>query len=242
MTLDMTAARDTQRSADALSVYPLPSFDMYGLVHKGLRWQLCELLTRMAAHDAHAADTQSLAMILDDLEGVLYMCVSHGSHEDAHYHPALEARRVGSSLFLHDSHAQLEQDMTALQALSAQLSASMNTPSPALFRTLYLRYGAFVGRNLTHMAEEEQRAQTLFDALYTSDELAIVHATLLRAIGPEEKLASLRAMLRGVNPAERLQLLDMAHALLPAEIWSDVLAQMRTLPEREWRAIELRYA
>jgi hypothetical protein len=222
------------------SNYALPKYDLYGIFHKGLRGELCSLLARMAAHSP--ADRHDLQMILDDLEGVLYMCVSHGSHEDRHYHPALEARRASASEFLNDAHTLLEADVAALHGLSAQLAAATDAGEFGLFRALYLRYSAFVGRNLMHMAEEETRAQTLFEQLYQPEELPIIHLNLLRAIGPEEKLASLRAMLNAVNAQERMQLLELAQAQLPRETWCELLAKLQArLPAAELRAIAQRY-
>jgi hypothetical protein len=203
-------------------MHDLPQVDIYGLVHKGLRWTLCSLLTRMAMDDP--AEPDNLQKALDDLEGLLYMCVSHGMHEDRHLHPAIEVRRPGAAAWLHASHAELEREMAALRELAQQLSAASDAHVPELWRALYLRYSAFVGRNLVHMAEEELSAQTLLDELYSTQELQGIQANLLRSIGPEEKLAFLRAMLSGANPAERLRLLDMAHEQLPAEAWSCVRA------------------
>jgi hypothetical protein len=234
----MTSMTTHSERRDAHS---LPSYDLYGLVHKGLRGELCALLTRMAA--LAPGDHKGLQVILDDLQGVLYMCTSHGSHEDRHYHTALEARRAGASDFLNDTHAQLEADIGALQDLSAQLAAAPDAGDPGLLRSLYLRYSAFVGRNLMHMAEEEERAQRLFEQLYSAAELPGIHANLLRAIGPEEKLASLRAMLLAVNPQERLQLLDVAQVQLPARAWSELLTTLRRcLPAAELQAIAGRYS
>jgi hypothetical protein len=240
MTITTTSSNPTERSTLTDAAQALPKYDLYGMVHKGLRGELCALLARMAAHSPAARN--DLQMILDDLEGVLYICVNHGSHEDRHYHPALEARRAGSSEFLNDTHALLEADVAALHELSAQLSAATDGGEFGLFRALYLRYSAFVGRNLLHMAEEETRAQALFEQLYEPEELPIIHMNLLRAIGPEDKLASLRAMLHAVNAQERMQLLELAHAQLPREIWCDLLANLRArLPATELRAIAQRY-
>jgi hypothetical protein len=227
--------------ADSTPLAPeLPQVDIYGLVHKGLRWSLCNLLTRMATHDP--ADADNLQMALDDLEGLLYMCLSHGTHEDRHLHPAIEVRRPGGAAFLHATHDELEREMALLRELSQQLAAASEASVPSLWRALYVRYSAFVGRNLLHMAEEELRSQALLDELYSVREQQSIHTNLLRSIGPEEKLAFLRAMLNGANPAERLRLLDMAHEQLPVEVWSSVLLGIRSqVSETERRQIEQRY-
>jgi hypothetical protein len=210
--------------AAAAATY-MPGFDLYGAVHKGLRWALASLLTRMGS--VSASEPAAVQMALDDLEGVLYMFASHAEHEDRHLNAALNARSPGAAASLDLAHARQEHMISELRALSSALSTAPKERAPALLRALYLRFAAFAGENLVHMSEEEEVAQPLFETLYTGEELARIQSGLLAGIGPEEMLAFLRVMAAGASREDRIALLQRMKGLLPKEAFGALLAAVR---------------
>lgn len=196
----------------------VPALDLYGPVHKGLRFALCDLLVRLG--QASERDVAALSMTLDDFEGVLYLLRAHSAHEEHRLHTALDARRPGAAQQLAAAHGEMEQAMRELREFAAALGAR---PNAGLLRALYLRYSEFVGAQLAHMAEEERTAQPLFEALYSSEELLQLRAALLADIGPDEGVAFLRVMLAGADPALREVLLAQAAATVPPSVLSGML-------------------
>jgi len=200
-----------------------PEVDLYGLAHKGLRWGLSEVLCRLGTA---TADPAELAPLLDDLEGLLYLCERHAHHEDLVYHPALEACREEGARELDREHHALEVSVAELRALSVWLARAPADRRPAILRTLYLRFGAFAAENLAHMNHEETYAQPLLSATFTRDELLALHARLLAGVGPEERLAFYRLTFPAMSPPERrMQLARIAEAA-PREVVSRLIAEL----------------
>jgi hypothetical protein len=127
----------------------LPSFDLYGAVHRGLRWAHANLMLRLGS-TSPGDDGTHTERVLAELGSFLDLCTVHLNLEDRHYHPAPERRRAGASAALADAHAHHYAALAALRALLATAGTD-----PARWRGLYLRYASFVAEDLLHMGEEE---------------------------------------------------------------------------------------
>lgn len=193
-------------AGDGIDLSYLPRFDIYGLVHKGLRLALGQMLVRMGQTSPH--DDSQLQRLIDDLHGVLYLFTTHAEHEDRHLHRALEARHAGASARLSAAHASQEGDVAALRLLCCECSARSGDARSAAYRALYLRFASFAAENIAHMGEEESYAQPLFEKLYTTEELVAIHRSLLADIGPDEMLAFMRNRVAAANREQRIALLD----------------------------------
>lgn len=173
----------------------LPREDIYGAAHKGLRWLLSDVMVAMGR--TSFADRSETKRALARLGEVLDVCESHLGHENAYIHAAIDRRRPGASARLGGDHVHHEESIAELRELAREVEAAPSETRPAFGRRLYLRYSAFVGENLVHMVEEEELAQGLLEEIYTTEELAELHRTLVSSIAPEKMFAFLRLMLAG---------------------------------------------
>jgi hemerythrin-like domain-containing protein len=223
----------------ALAIPALPQVDIYGPVHKGLRFTQCGLLTRMGSVDL--LDKTSRQMLLDDLEGLFCMIESHMHHEDRFIHPALERRRAGSSAGLDDAHEAHRRDIIELRALATALESALATSAPAIARRLYQKFSAFVADDFEHMRVEEEVIQPLLEELYSREELLSIEEALVASIPPDVMMAFLRVMVPAICPEERVKLLSKPKAEMPAEVFENVLAVVRlTLSEFEYQDLARR--
>jgi len=214
----------------------LPRVDLYGPVHKGLRWALTTLLTRMGATDFAAG--ARVPELLDDLDGVLYLCASHVEHEDRHIHPVIERKRPGRTAALVAEHRAHDADIAELRGLAQELATGPETARSATGRALYLRFSSFVAETLGHMLEEELVIEPLLEQLCTEAELAAIHHELLASIGPDEMLAFTRVMVPANGIDVRVAMLSGAKATMPAEAFVEVLRACKpTLADHEWREL-----
>ena len=215
------------------TVPALPSVDIYGPVHRGLRWALTSLLTQMGTTDF--ADGAQAAETLDDLEGVLYLCASHLAHENRHIHPAIARRRPELAARLDAEHVEHERAIDGLRKASARVAAASPADVVALGRALYLLYATFVGENLVHMTEEETVVQPLLDASYDPAELHALEAQIVGSIGPEEMAAFTKVMVPGNGRDFRVAMLSGAKAAMPPEAFRALLRACRpNLSEADW--------
>lgn len=228
------------RSLENAPVVPAPpQVDLYGPVHKGLRFAQCGLLTRMGSVDLR--DKTSRQMLLDDLEGLFCMIESHMDHEDRFIHPALERRRPGSAAGLDDAHEAHRRDIIELRELATALESAPMATAPAIARRLYQKFGHFVADDLEHMRVEEEVIQPLLDELYSTEEQQSIEEALVASVPPDVMMAFLRVMVPAIRPEERVFLLSKPKAALPEEAFANVLALVKlTLSDYEFQDLKRR--
>jgi len=188
------------------------TFDMYGPIHRGMRQALCGLLGRMgtSALDDHARWLRQI----DELEDLLVMCEHHVEHEESHIHPALERVRPGATASLDEEHADHVRAAAELRALAASIRTR---PSEPTCRLLYLRFSGFVGETLAHMADEEERMQSLLEEVFGSEMMKNIHDQLIAAIPPSEMMQLMIMMLPAQPPPVRAAMLEGARQNMPPE-------------------------
>lgn len=195
----------------------LPRVDIYGPIHKGLRWALARMVSRLGCETM--TDPVRAATLLDELDELLTFCTDHIRHEDLFIHPAIEARRAGASAGLASAHVEHAETVSELRFIMNTLRTAPADTIRALTRTLYLCFGAFMAENFAHMAEEEEITQPLLEELYSDDELVALNDNLVAHLSPGELAASLLFMLPAINEEERIQLLAGPKAGMPPEMF-----------------------
>lgn len=211
----------------------LPSVDLYGPVHKGLRLALTNMLTRLGT--ASCSEPEQLWALVDDLDGVLFLFDRHVAHEEEHIHPVLDALRPGASWRVEADHADHAEHAARLQRLGATLIDASPEAAPAILRTLHLEFSSFVADNLVHMHLEETVVQPLLESLMSPEDLQRLEVEILSSIGPEVMMAFMRVMVPGNDRVTRAMMLAGAqHDVLP-EVFLDVLQAFRpTLSDLDW--------
>src|SRR6185312_7639700 len=143
---------------------------------------MCETLTAVARMDPD--DPADVAAIVTRVNELVSLCSGHLANEDAFVHPAMEARRPGSTARGAHDHAEhlqgfvrLAQDVDALRTAHA---GSRAAAAAALGRDL----AAFVAYNLVHMAAEERDHNAVLWATHTDDELRAIEASIVASIPP----------------------------------------------------------
>ena len=214
----------------------LPREDIYGTVHKGLRWLLSDVMVAMGR--TSFADGASARRIVAEVHKVLDVCEAHLNHENTHIHPALDRRRPGASARLDTDHAHHEHSIAILRALAAQVEGANDEARPAYGRRLYLGYSAFVGENLVHMVEEEELAQAVLEEIYSTEELQDLHRTLVTSIAPEKAFPFVRLMLCGVNTEEQAVIVAGARRTFSIDQMATLVAALRSeLDTDQWQAL-----
>src|SRR5262252_8345330 len=183
----------------------LPQVDVYGAVHKGIRYALLDLLRRMGT--VAPTDASSVEMVLDDLDGAFYLCAAHAAQEERYVHAAIEAASPGVLARFGAAHTALGDVLEELRTATSEVLCAAPESRPGGFRALYLRYSTFVAHALEHMSEEETVVQDLLERLFSVEQIRTIQRDMLGSIGPEELLVFLRVMVPAAAPSERAALL-----------------------------------
>ena len=217
----------------------LPQVDVYGAVHKGIRYALLDLLRRMGT--VAASDTSNFDMLLDDLDGAFYLCATHAEHEQRYIHGVVEQASPGALTALDAAHDGLGELLESLRTAMAELSGAPAEHKPGMYRLFYLQYCRFVAQCLEHMAHEELHVQALLERLFSSEQIGAIQARMLGSIGPEELRVFLRVMVPAVTPSERVSLLAPPRAALSREAFEAIMHTVRRcLNAAELRDLERR--
>lgn len=195
-------------------------YDIYRLIHKGLRAYLCETLTAVGRLDSD--DLPAVTRTCADVQALLTFCRTHLEKEETYVHPALEAAKRGSSADTTEDHVHHQQDITRLQGrLDAVLAASPASRAGTI-HALYLDLSLFVAENLRHMQEEETRNNaTLWDG-YSDPEIQEIEARIVSSIPPADSLQVLRWIAPSVTPTERNDFLNGVRQTVPAAMFRDI--------------------
>ncbi len=216
-------------------------FDIYRLIHKGLRSYLTDTLLNLGRMDARSdADLQAG---LTQLRGLLQFCQNHLEHENTFVHPALDKVQPGCAESMYDHHHHHEAMIADLRGAADQLQATPATQRDALAANLYRALAVFVADNLAHMHEEETRNNAILWQGYSDDEIRAIEHTSVSSLSPEKNAEVMQWMLPAMNHQERHEFLCGMRREAPQGVFAGVLdIAKRTLANGEWNKLQFALA
>jgi hypothetical protein len=196
--------------------------NLYALIHKALRLAMAETLA--AAGRLDASDAQEVSDAIVRVRELLRFCRMHLDTEETFVHPAIEARRPGTTARICAEHVEHMASLAALgRAVDGLARAPVASRASAAF-ALYSELGRFVGENFVHMhVEETVHNRALWEA-YTDDELVALENAIKAHHTPEDTTFVLRWMLPAMTPAERAGLVTTIRRVAPPPVVEKVVA------------------
>lgn len=208
-------------SPDQQNTVATGQVDIYAGIHKAVRAYLCDTLRRVARLDLD--DEGELAATVLQVRELLEFCSGHIAHEDIFVHPAMEARRPGSTAGTAADHLHHAHTVAALLQACDMMSTGAGEERLAAWQRLQHGLAQFTGDNLLHMETEESANNAVLQACYSDDELLALHGQILAALSPAEMAVGMRWMLVGSNPAERTRLMAGLRADAPPPAFDAML-------------------
>ena len=216
-------------------------FDIYALIHKGLRSCLTEALIDLGRVDLHSAS--ALAAVQAQVADLLVTCRGHLEHENTFIHPAMEACEPGAATAMYRHHDQHVAMINQLQTLLDQLRLCAPPERQQTAARLYRNLAVFVADNLAHMHEEETENNAVLWRHYSDEEIQAIEQRLVQSLTPEESDRYMRWMLTAMNHQEREAMLTEMRQMAPPPVYEGVLTLARhSLPVVEWGKLELALA
>lgn len=213
-------------------------YNSYGLVHKGLRTFMMQVLHLAGRTDWQDGD--DCAKTLAEIRTLAQTCRSHLQHENHFIHAAMEARQPGSSRHAERDHVEHEQAISRLLADCDVVAEARPLDRSGLGARLYDRLALFIADNLEHMAMEEVDHNAVLWAHYSDAEIIAIEQALVASIPPEKAMQFLRWMMVAASPAERAEKLRGMRAHAPAEVFMGVMAMLQPLLSAvDWHKLQL---
>jgi len=197
-------------------------FAIYTAVHKGLRRTLADTLVAVGQIDA--TDVKSVASGLSSVRALVTQCREHLHSENQFIHPAMEARRPGSTRGTASEHVNHEASFETLSADVLAAERSTGRDREIALAILYQRLAFFAAANYEHMFEEETHNQAVLWDAYSDEELRGIQCAIVASHSPEQTSEALRTILPALSPAERVGFLAGARRAMPPEAFNGLLA------------------
>lgn len=214
----------------------IPRFNLYALIHKGLRAALAQAL--LAAGRTDWEDGAESARTLGEVRALLDFCESHLRHENDFIHPAMESRQPGSSERVAGDHLGHLQTIAALREQLRAQEAFRGAARQRAGEILYHNLVRFAAENFEHMHHEETHNNAALWAAYSDEEIHRIHRALVSSLSPRESLLSMRWMLPNASHGERVQVLCEVRAHAPAAVFEGLLGMLHAqLAGRDWRKL-----
>jgi len=204
---------------------PAARHDIYAIIHKALRAALTDAL--LAAGRVDAGDPRDVERTVAAVRDTLAFCRDHLDTENAFVHPAMEARRPGSTQAIAGEHVAHAAAIARLSGLADALERTPAAERAAPAAALYREFALFTGENLVHMHDEEVRHNRVLWDAYTDAELVALENAIKAHHPPAAMTRALRWMLPAATPGERAAMLSAMRAAAPAAAYGGVLALAR---------------
>ncbi|MDF2180347.1 hypothetical protein P2G88_18980 [Aliiglaciecola sp. CAU 1673] len=189
--------------------------NIYTLIHKGIRRQLCHCMNALGALDYK--DNHAVITVMEELSEVLVFCQQHLEHENTFIHPIL--LQLQPTLSLQSVHDHEEHEISILklhrQVLSIRNNVGQVVASDIL--DLYRNFALFVAENLLHMHDEETHNANLLMRHLSDQEILAIEHRLVSSLTPQQSEQSLNLILAACTHQERSALLQELSAVFPPE-------------------------
>lgn len=211
-------------------------YDIYRLIHKGMRAFLTDTLLTIGRMDVASPDLQHG---LGKLNGLLNFCMSHLEHENEFIHPAMNARQPGSADNMYEHHDHHIQLIRELLNLSQELEQGSPTDKEQVAAKLYRKLALFVADNLAHMHEEETENNAVLWQHYSDAEIQAIEQALVASISPQQNAEVMYWMLPAINHGERQEFLLGMREHAPALVFQGVMDIARQhLKRDDWSKLQ----
>lgn len=207
-------------------------FDIYALIHKGLRACLTQTLVSVGRLDW--TDSGEVAAVMNEVAELLEFCRQHVDKENTYVHAAMESRRPGSAALANGDHAHHLHDIDALSTQAFTIRRLPVLRREHAVHTLYQSLARFVAENIEHMAMEEREHNRILWETHSDAEIMAIEQAIVASQKPDDAMRSLRWMLTAMQPTERAGFLSVLRSNAPAEMFDGLLQMLRSLlPERD---------
>lgn len=216
---------------------PTQRHNIYVLIHKALRACMSDALVavgRMDPHDAgEVASTSALVRNLLEFARV------HLQSEEDWIHPALDARRAGSSAETRADHLQHREAFAMLETSLRAVEGSTGIAREVAALRLYRHLALFVADDFQHMHVEETENHATLIECYSEEEVRAIEASIVGSHTPAETAMAMRWLLPAASAPERAALLVGMRQSAPLPAFEAILAAVRPhLSARDWAKLE----
>ena len=216
-----------------------PRFDVYGSLHKGIRFLMTELMYDLGKSDVkNSSELTALGEKLGYLWDILHV---HAQGEEEFIFPHLLKKDKAFHMKLKQAHEKFEKDADNFRkSFKEFLEIDAEAPEKQQEMTKFTkRYNTFVSEYFSHMQDEELTANPILWKLLHDERLMEILSNMSQI--PTTKLREyfLPYLIRATNPAERVGVLMGMKMTMPDSVFNRTLDIARgALEESDWQKLK----
>lgn len=216
-------------SSPFLKKYRMERFNIFNLVHKGLRAALYQ--TAMQLQQTDFTSDCAVENAVESVREIILLFEAHASKEDQYLMPAIDSYEPSVAATFEAEHVQDERLGLQLEGCAAQLeSAGTLLQRNIAGRALNTAFTAFVAFNLDHMNKEEDIINKILWRYYSDDEIRRINGAIVANVEPWIMDFNMKWMLRGVNNTEAWSWMKAVESSAPPVHFQTLMQKA----EREW--------
>lgn len=203
-----------------------PRYNIYTLIHKGLRASLCQNLVDLGKLD----DTDPIAVAnqLDITGNLLHFCRGHLAHENEFIHPVLQQLGDTPRQTI-DDHLEHEIAIAELHDKISHIKHLQGTERAQALLAFYSVFSLFVAENFAHMRIEETLNAELLWKHFSDEEIHAIEQRIVSSLTPEENLLGLLMILPNITHSERNLFLQGFRQAVPTDAFNSTVAMLKPL-------------
>lgn len=212
-------------------------YNLFNLIHKGLRHLLYDTALKLQRTDVHASQANEVIL---QLEQVLDYFEQHAHHEDNQIFTAIQPHAPELVADFEAQHAEDHQLSDQLADLIHQLKATSDAAQKnEIWQSIFYAFNEFVAFNLYHMNKEERDVNEILWTHYTDQELMQITQKIISSIKPEILMAQSRWMMRSISTAEAVAWLGGMKATAPEPVLKAFVGLAQNeLSLMEWQEVQ----
>jgi len=213
-------------------------YNSFNLIHKALRAMMYD--TALTLQQTDFTDPAESEKALKKVETVIEQFEQHAYHEDAFMLPAIANFEPALVAAFEEEHVVDNELGNRIKiVLKIFKSLELDEEKVNCGSCVNKAFRDFIVFNLEHMAKEESDINQVLWKHFTDEELHRLNAKLTASIPLDQKMLTMKWMLRSINKVEAIEFLkavkrstpafvfqsviDLAETELPAEIKTEVL-------------------
>jgi iron-sulfur cluster repair protein YtfE (RIC family) len=216
-----------------------PRFDVYGSLHKGIRFLMAEIMHEVGKSDVNAtSELTSLGEKLRYLWDILYV---HAKGEEEFIFPHLEKKDKALYMKLKQAHEKFEKDADVFRETFKELLKMKIEPTEKQEQMTKFtkRYNLFVSEYFSHMQDEELKANPLLWEILDDEALMEILSNMSQKPTAELRNYFLPYLLRATNPAERVGvLMGMRRSMSEAVFNGTLMLAKASLIDSDWHKLK----
>ncbi|MHA2049946.1 MAG: hemerythrin domain-containing protein [Promethearchaeota archaeon] len=216
-----------------------PRFDVYGPVHKGLRFFMTELMYELGKSDVN--NVSELTSLEEKLQYLWDILKVHAEGEEEFIFPHLESEDKALHMKLKQAHEKFHKQAEIFSNDFRNIlgTDSEDTKKLELMSKFIKRYNTFLFEYFSHLQDEELEANPVLWKILGDEELMVVISKISSKPTPELRQYFLPYLLKATNHPERVGVLMGMKKDMSESAFNGILNIARTsLVESNWQKLK----